>query len=160
MARTRKLSPLLFAGALLCFAFSFFSVSCGNQEVTRFSGVELLPGTTLHHPKFGPAQNRSIAPQPVAWMVAVCAVSGLALTWVRIRRGTMGGAVAGAVGALALVLLKNQLYAEAARQSDGRLRLRFQPGFWLTAAFLVAGAVLSGLQIRNVKSQKNQQPSG
>ena len=41
----RSLIPALFATAIICFFFNFFTVSCGGEKVKEVKGIDLVIGS-------------------------------------------------------------------------------------------------------------------
>ena len=109
-ARRGPASPLLLAGAVLCFLLPVGTVSCSEDETVRVTGVQLatfsVPGATRDdngEPNF--AQEVEDEGSVLALMALLAALGGLALALLRpLRRGWPSALAFVALGALLLDL--------------------------------------------------------
>jgi hypothetical protein len=139
MKKKSKVSPVLFAVSIVCFLLPFVTVSCNGQKVATFSGVQLAAGTTLEQPQmFGPAQKRSVDPEPMAGVAALCAIVGLGLSF--LRRGALGSGLCGVAGMVALLLLKSIMDLQIAQSGQGMFQLDYGGGYILALLSLITGA--------------------
>src|ERR1039458_7680072 len=140
MTSKSKVSPAIFIATILCFLFPFITVSCGGQRVARFSGVQLATGTTVEQPQmFGPPQKQKVDPDPTAAVAALCAILGLGLSFLGTRIA-IGPAIAGAAGALSLLVMKSRLDDQIVKEGHGMLQANHEIGYSLALLLLLAGA--------------------
>jgi len=153
----RKYSPALFGLALLCFFFPFTHISCQGERVATFSGLQLVVGTripTADMEMLG--QNPRAAQQRVgrelwailAFLSAGAGLAGLAL---KDKRRYLGGAITGAVGALALLLLKLRIDEAVLSEGEGMLRAEYGGGYYLAMLVLAGAAGLHGYLLWEAK---------
>jgi len=147
-----KISPLIYAATLVAFLFPFFTVSCGGQRVSSFTGMQLAVGTTVDQPQlFGPAQQRRINPEPLALIAALCAVGGVILGFVR-KRTALAAAVAGVVGAVSLLWMKSNIDEQILKQGQGLLQANSEIGYGLAVLLFIAGGAWNGYEF--VRAEK------
>lgn len=155
MKSKSKVSPVIFIASVLCFLLPFVTVSCGEQKVASFSGVQLATGTTVEQPQmFGPPQKQKVDPDPTAALVALCAILGVALSLAGTRIA-LAPAISGAVGAVSLFVMKARLEDQVVRQGHGMLQVSYESGFSLALLLFVAGTVWNGY----LYSQRNKAPA-
>lgn len=134
-----KASPAIFLASVLCFLLPFITVSCGGQKVGSFSGLQLATGTTVNQPQmFGPAQSEKVESEPMATIAILCAVAGLGLSF--LRRMPLAPAIAAAIGAMSLFLMKSRLDDKIVKQGQGVLQVDYNVGYSLAVLLLIAGA--------------------
>ena len=144
MEKNRKVTPALFAFALICFFMPFFHVSCQSQRLMSFTGLQLVTGTNIEEPSmFGPRRTREVSGEPLALLAFLCGLGGLGLGFVKSRRSAVLPAAAGGLGVLLLLLLKSKLDDEITAQGRGLLQVDFAAGFWLALLLYLAAAVLN-----------------
>lgn len=146
-----KHTPLVFLLAILCFALPFVTVSCQGQN-TRFTGIQLATGTTIHQQGlFGVRQDRQVPPVPLVAFALLCSIAGGVFTLLKFRKAPLVAAIIALVADGVLLLMK-AAYADAiSQQSFGVATVSYGVGFYLTFLFLLAAAVLSFLQFRRLK---------
>lgn len=144
MKSKSKVSPAIFIATILCFLFPFVSVSCGGQKVASFSGLQLATGTTVEQPQmFGPPQKQKVDPDPTAAVAALCATLGVVLSLLG-SRIAIAPAIAGAAGALSLLVMKSRMDNQVVNQGHGMLQVNYEAGYSLALILFVAGAVWNG----------------
>jgi hypothetical protein len=132
-----------FAAVLVCFFLTFANVSCQGRRVATFSGREMAFGTEVHQQSlFGSDEVKKVPGESLALAALGAAVAGLLLSVGRRATRTLT-AIAGAAGALLLLLLHNKVDQDVLRSGGGMLTLDFAPPYYLAVAMFVAGAVLS-----------------
>lgn len=110
----------------------------------RDSGRQLATGTTLTEPQpFGPPRSQNIDPDPFAAVAGLCVIAGLVLSLIG-RRLARATAISGAVGAMALLIMRSRLDDELQKQTQGLAKATSQMGFMFEVALLVAAAALNG----------------
>ncbi|MBN1507588.1 MAG: hypothetical protein JW955_12120 [Sedimentisphaerales bacterium] len=164
VGHARTFSPAAFGLVALCFFLPFVHVSCGGERVTTFSGIQLVVGTEVSDAEIGrnlrssmgmgagmelPPELRNPSDQkvdPELWAVVAfaAAVVGVVISFVKDKRGWIGGVAAGAVGAVALLLLKLKIDGEVAREGEGLLQVQYAAGYCLALVVLVGAAALHG----------------
>jgi len=149
-ARRRPASPLLLAGAMLCFVLPFGTVSCSEDETVRVTGVQLatfsVPGATSDdsgEPNF--AQQVEDEGSVLALVALLAALGGLAFAVLRpLRRGWPCALAFVALGAL-LLDLGNATLVELAT-------VELHVGFIGTTALLTA--VLVGNLVGAIRGRR------
>jgi len=145
MGSRSKVSIAIFIAASLCFLLPFITVSCGGQRIVTVSGVQLATGTNLDQPQMlGPAQKKSVDPEPLVSLAALCAIIGLVLSFGGSAKAALGPAISGGLGFLLLLLLRAKMDDQIARQSRDMLQVSYEAGYTLTLLLLIAGAALNG----------------
>ena len=92
---------------------------------------------------------------PEVWAVAafLAALVGLGVSFIKDKRGWTGGAIAGAAGAVALLLLKLKIDNDVAREGEGLLEVHYAMGYGLALIVFVAAAALHGYFLLEAKKQ-------
>lgn len=154
-----KVSPAVFGAILFSFFLAFFSVSCQGQKIMTLTGLQLVTGTTVQQPEMmGPAKAKRVGGEPLAVAAFVCALVGLALSFVKGPRQTVIRAVLGAIGAFALLLLKWKLDNQILKQGEGMLHAEYETGFWLALFLYFAATVLNAVAFAKRAMEGGQQP--
>ena len=166
-----RLSPWALVLGVLCFLLPFATFSCHNEDIARFSGMQLAFGATgrgviLDQAKGG--RNSADEDKPIQSLPFATAafVAGLwaafaAFSKVRLIRIISLGLAIGAV--ICLVVLQGQVTAEwlihqfNPREGPGNpgIEVRSGVGFFGALLAFAAGAVMNGLFLRT-KSAASQ----
>ena len=183
VAYARKLSPAPFGLVLLCFFLPFVHVSCSGERVTTFSGFQLVTGTEVSDADISKSMGRSMGmgtglpPElrssserrkvgPELWAVAafLTAIAGLAISFIKDRRGWIGGVIAGSVGAVMLLLLKLKIDNDVVREGrklgrefgKGLLEVQYATGYHLALLVFIGAAALHGYFLLEAKKQRRR----
>jgi hypothetical protein len=179
-AYARTFSPATFGLVLLCFFLPFVHVSCSGERVTSFSGIQLVTGTDVSDadltkkmrrelgvgagielpPELRNPSDQKVDPEPWAITAFAAAIVGLAISFVKDKRGWMGGAIASAVGVVALLLLKMKMDNDVAREGQGILDVQYAVGYSLALLVFVGAAALHGYFLLVAKMQPKRGWSG
>jgi len=156
-AHARKFSPALFGLAMLCFFFPFTHISCQGDRVATFSGVQLVVGTRIPMADIemlgqapGAAQQR-VGRELWAILAFLSAGAGLAGLALKDQRRYLGGGIAGAVGVLALLLLKLRIDDAVLSEGEGMLRAEYGGGYYLAMLVFACAAALHGYLLWDAK---------
>lgn len=148
----KRLSPAIFGLALICFFLPWFNVSCQGQKVATFSGIQVVTGTTVDEPQmFGSAEKRKIEGETLAIFAFLSALAGLALSFIKTKKGTIGTMVAGGIGTVFLLLLKSKLDNDVLREGQGMLQLDYGVGFYMTLLLFLSAA---GVNVYSIMQDK------
>ena len=88
---------------------------------------------------FGPPKKQNVDPDPTAAIAGICALLGLGLSFLG-TKNAVAPAIAGAVGALSLFLMKVRLDDQVLKQGNGMLLVSYETGYVLVMVLLIAGA--------------------
>jgi hypothetical protein len=142
-----KISPLVFLGSALCFLFPFVTISCQGQKVASFTGIQLAMGTTTQQPQlFGRPQRKQVDPEPGASVAGLCVIVGLGLSCFALLdfRTQAGSAIAGGVGAVALLFMRAGMDDQIAKRAQGMALVSYELAFNLALLLLASAAALNG----------------
>ncbi len=149
----RKLSPVSYILALLCFLLPFVQISCGGQKLVSLTGVQLMTGTEIKPPNeiFGmkaessDLKMTSKSKTDPNWFAAIAFVAGLAgvlFALVKMERGGLIGGIAGAVGAVSLLIMRVNISGELSKNPMGAaFTIDYEAGYYLALLLLIFGAV-------------------
>ncbi|HEV2378958.1 MAG TPA: zinc ribbon domain-containing protein [Terriglobia bacterium] len=141
----KKLSGVTFAMAVLCFFLPFVTFSCQGEKVASFTGIQLMTGASIQQPQmFGASQERKSGGEPLAVVAFLCVAAGLAVSFVKGRKGAVLPALAGGLGLIVLLLLKSKLDNDVLTQSEGMVQMQYEAGFYLTLLLSLAAAGVNG----------------
>ena len=142
----RQVSKASFGFALFCFFLPFFSVSCPGGEFV-FSGTDLLVGAEIEEQRF--------SGEGLAWIAAICAVTGLGLTFTR-ASGTLNlAAIFGGLGVFSLSALILKFSRTVRQQTEGLASVDANAGFFLCLLSLVAAGLLAGAAAKGMRSRRH-----
>jgi hypothetical protein len=161
----------LFVLAGLCFLLPFVSLSCASEEAAEgmeleevdqeLTGVELVIGGVEREgfdsgsPMTPPDPEIQIPPEPSAAIALGAALVGLGFVLVRVTRTRLlGASIAGAVGAVSLVLLAMSPTLRALGLSAVTLLF----GFWIALGLFVLAGAAHALQLRSTPSLDSRPP--
>ncbi len=152
-AKARKLSPVSYVLALLCFLLPFVQVSCGGQKLFSFTGVQLMTGTTIKlptellglkdNPNFKAPNEAKLDANPAAIIAFLAGLAGLAFAFVKMSRAGVISGVAGGVAAAALFFLRVSLSSKL-QESGGPnpFSVEYQNAYYVSLlAFIFGGAL-------------------
>jgi len=148
----RTISPALFGITVICFFLPFVTVSCQNQSLASFSGIQLAFGTTMEQPSlFGQAQSRKIDGIPAALLALIACGVGLFVGIVGAQGDSkpIPSLLAAVSGLVLLLFLKSGLDDEILKQGNGLLHADFSPGFWLACLLQLSAVGLNGYILMN-----------
>lgn len=161
ITRHRTFPTGLFAVAILMFFFTFCEMSCQGTKFAEISGISLATGTQVETPSansgsiFGmgtPKPNTKDMPaNPWAAIALLAAAAGLVFYAIRHKKESQAGLIAGAAGAVALLVLKLNLQSAIAKEANGMVSLSFALPYWISLLSLAGAAALSWM--------RQQQPS-
>jgi len=164
-ADARKFSPALFGLVLLCFFFPFTHISCQGDRVATFSGVQLVVGTRIPTADIemlgqapGAAQQR-VGRELWAILAFLSAGAGLAGLALKDQRRYLGGAIAGAVGVVTLLLLKLRIDDAVLSEGEGMLRAEYGGGYYLAMLVFACAAGLHGYLLWDAKQPPGRKPT-
>jgi len=167
----RTYSPATFGLVLICFLLPFAHVSCSGQRVATLSGIQLVVGTKLSEADMSEDMGRSMGmgmnmPRefqdssehrigPVLWAAGafLAAIAGLAVSFLKDKRGWMGGTIAAIAGVVMLLLLKLQMDSAIAAEGEGILEIQYAAGYGAALLVLVGAAALHGFLLFRTKTQ-------
>jgi hypothetical protein len=137
----KRVSTSVFLFALFCFLLPFVTLSCPGGQFT-FSGRQIVTGTTVSEPQmFGPAKERKLDGEPLAFMALLCAFAGFGVGLGKIRQVRFVAAALGAAGIVSLLLLKHKIDSDVLRQTGGMMRVSYDAGYWLSFLAFVTAAI-------------------
>jgi hypothetical protein len=143
-SETKKFSLPAFALALLCFFLPFVSVSCQQQKIISFTGIQLVTGTAIEQPQMlGPRKVDRVNPEPFAVLAFLAGLAGLGVSFLKDQKTALAPAIFGGVGAVCLLLLKLKFDGDIQRQAAGILQVEYDVGFWLVLLIYLAAGVLN-----------------
>ena len=140
----RKLPAAAYLLALICFLLPFVEISCNNQKVISFTGMQLLGGTQLPGsggPFGGPAQR--IKPDDSVVLAFIAGIAAVVLSFLNQRRTDIGAGACGIVAAGSLLTLQHSIAAGTPPQAMGPIQVQYQGGYYLSLLSFLAGAALS-----------------
>lgn len=171
IAKNRTFIPLAFALVIIFFFFSFCDFKCNSIRVASLSGINLVTGThiqTTAGNMFGDnpfdsmdsngrnkSQNKGQKVEPNIWAILafLMAIGGLAAFYKKIKKESLVGVGAGAIGFISLLILRSAIKDEVGEQGGGMVQVEidFLFGYWASLlAFLVAGGI-SYLRLKKEK---------
>lgn len=156
----RVISPSLFGLIVLCFFLPWVNVSCQNYKIVSISGIHFVTGKTLVEPQmfknqFGmgqygmqnipskPSKEGKINPQLYVILALVCVITGLVLSFVKGRIGSLTTSISAVAGFIFIILQKFKLENELVQKSQGLIQLDFLLGFYLTLLLLLAAVAVN-----------------
>ncbi len=168
----KKLSPAIFGIALICFFLPWVNVPCQGQKVITLSGIQLVTGATIEEPKFFRELKSSSHPyikeprgsseeynktkgEVLAIFALIATISGLSLSFLKSKKGTLGPAITGAIGTILLLMLSAKLNNDIFQQGKGLLQLDYRIGFYLTLILFLSAIgvnVYSLVQVKGIPS--------
>jgi hypothetical protein len=152
----KKISPVLFAFIILCFFLPFINISCSGQKVLSLSGIQLVTGTSLEEeePFSGKKSSEKIDSEPLAIVVFVAAIAGLAFSFIKSEKSALLPAITGGIGGGTLLFLKAKIDQEVLREGQGIIQVEYAIGFWLILFSLFAAVALNVFIFFNKKNMK------
>jgi hypothetical protein len=162
MSNARKtISPALFGLGLFCFFLPFLTVSCQQQEVVTFNGIELAGGKEIKTPAvFGQnSQTEKTDGDPLTALAILSGLVGLGGSFLKFKKSAAVPAGAGAAGFILLLMLQlrinDAITKESAAQGLGLIGIThtFGLGYWL-AFILYLSAML--VNVYGLISEKDE----
>lgn len=134
MMNTRRLSPALYGLAVAGFLLPWVNITCGGQQVARFTGMEFVTGTTIDSHDFitGEPIREHLDSQPWAVVAIVLIATGLAAGLISgaVRTVATVGGVLGGLAVVALLQLKSVIDGLLLKETDGAVVAHWSSGFW------------------------------
>lgn len=150
-----KISPALFGLIVICFFLPFMNISCGGQKIVTLTGLQFVTGTSVEQqdPFSGKAKSEKIESEPLAVAVFLCALAGLALSFLHSRSGTILPAIAGGAGGGLLLLFKHGMDQKVLQEGEGLIQVQYEFGFWLMLMLFLAATVMNLLLLSHRKNE-------
>lgn len=141
----RKISPAMFALILLCFFLPWITVSCQNQKIVTFNGMQLVAGTTIEIPRpYGIPEEQKIPGDRYVILTFLFVCTGLILSLLKYRKTLIASSIMALGGVISLILFKSRADNNIIKKGYGLLNIDYLSGFYLTL-FLLLGII--GLNI-------------
>ena len=130
----------VFGLVIIAFFLPFVVVSCPDQGRASVTGVQLAFGTTIRGSKLSSVtSDQRIKPQGFALAAFACAIAGVVVSYLKKQPAFIACTILAIAGIALLLLLQNQINAQAYRMSSDSLKVRYDAGYWLSlAAYIVA----------------------
>lgn len=159
VTKSSRALPLSFGAILVCFLFSFVNVTCRGERVASLTGLQLAKGTEITQTDFfGSKKTKKVDAEPFATMALIAGVAGLLLS-LGGRAPRVLTTIAGAAGALSLLLLKSKIDGDAAKQGQGLMQVEYGPAFTLALILFAAAALLSSGFVQRLLTVEQQRSS-
>lgn len=101
-----KFAPKISSGViLLSFLLPFFVIKCGNIELAKPTGIQLVTGKSSITETSKSSESKDLKPQPFAIVALFMAVLATILAWIKIKNHNMIALVIASVGFLSLIIL-------------------------------------------------------
>jgi hypothetical protein len=143
-SNAKKLPPVVFVLALICFLLPFVTFSCQGQRILSLSGLQLVTGASIDQPQmFGPPQSQKMSPEPLAILAFLCGAGGLVLSLRKGRASTIASAAVGGVATVVLLALKSKIDGDALSKGGGVIQVNYDIGFYAVLLLFLAAAGLS-----------------
>lgn len=147
---SKRSMPGVLLLALVCFFFTFASVSCNGQQLIAITGIQMVTGTTVSVPQmFGPAQVHQVPPEPTVIIAFLCGIAALGLSFLPGKKSVLIPAVLSAISVIALLIFKSNADSAAMRQTGGMIHPEFGNGFWGALIFYLGALVLGVVEARS-----------
>ncbi|MGN6615982.1 MAG: hypothetical protein ACTHJ5_02290 [Ilyomonas sp.] len=176
IAGRRTLIPVCFAAVIVLFFFSFADFKCNGKTAASITGFNLVTGTHIQTPASAFDNSRlfdeydgtstrkptidageKIDPNLWAILAFIAAITGVVVFWRKEKKEALYGTALGAVGFLALIILRSVIKSKVEAQGAMlQIETDFTFAYWLCVlAFIVAGA-LSYLRLTNRHNEEAQ----
>lgn len=151
VTRKRVYPTSLFAVALLFFFFNFCEMSCQGRRFAAVTGVEMITGAQVEAPQQrsmfsfdnpSPENAQKMPGSLWAGLAFVAAAGGLAVFLLKRSKENLIGTIAGATGAISLLLLNITLNSKIREQGGGMIQLSFLMPYWISLLSLSGAGVL------------------
>jgi len=140
----RKISSAAFGLVLVCFFLPWMSFTCQGHEIATLSGVQLITGTSIQQPgRFGYTEERETDSEMLAVVALVLIVVGLVLSVFNKPKFEILPAISGLAALISLLMLKAKIDDQIISEGTGMLRVRYEAGYWMVLAGLVAAMLLN-----------------
>jgi len=149
-----KVSPVLFVVTVLCFFLPFVTVSCGGIKISvsgmklAFGGKVSMPfedsqpfGFPQQPPQRSSTSEKGVDAHPVAIIALLCALAGIGLSFTPVR-SAIAPAIAGALGALFLIILQSQTGGEL--KAQGPISVEMDIGYVFALLLFIGAAGWNG----------------
>jgi hypothetical protein len=170
LAKKRSVIPAAFAVIIIFFFFSFVDFKCNSVKVASLSGINMVtgthiktaadnfPGDNYFNPQDNnrtPQQNTGDKVEPNLWAILalLSAIGGFAAFYKKIKKESLAGTAAGAIGIISLLILRSAIKNKINEQSGGMvpIEIDFLFAYWASVlAFFIAG----GLSYLRLKQEK------
>jgi hypothetical protein len=171
LAKKRTVIPIAFALIIIFFFFGFVDFKCNSVKVASLSGFNMVTGTHIKSPSdnlfnadsFNPYNsNRNNARQdpgkkvePNIWAILafVVAIGGVAAFYKKIKKESLAGAAAGAIGFISLLLLRFAIKEKVGEQGGGMIQveINFLFAYWASLFLFFTAGGLSYLRMKQEK---------
>lgn len=169
VAKRRLIIPIAFALIIIFFFFSFVDFKCNNVEVTSLSGINLVTGThiktasdnllndnSLYDNRSNLQPTQKVGPNFWAIIAFLTAIGGLAAFYKRIKKESLAGTLAGAIGFVSLLLLHAAIKNKVSEQAGGivPIEINFLFAYWASLLLFLSAGALSYLRLKQEKSEE------
>lgn len=154
-----KIPPAFFVIIIICFFLPFVRITCNNQEVATMTGFKLATGGEIKLK--GPQLPDSLSegkvegsmefkqetgqddrnPEIFAILTLACAVIGLIISILMMKKKSIIPAVIGIVGFVMLLLLKFDMDGDMSEEGQGMIILEYMYGYWIAFICFILAAL-------------------
>jgi Double zinc ribbon/PEGA domain len=146
----KKSIPGVLLLGLICFFFTFASVSCNGQPLVAITGIQMVTGSSVSAPQmFGPPKVQKIPPESSVIIAFLCGIVALGLSFLPGKKTIFIPVGLSTIALIALFIFKSNLDSEAMRQTGGMIHPEFGNGFWGAVLFYLGALVLGVVEARS-----------
>lgn len=135
------ISSGFFGLTLLCFCLPWVTVSCQQQKITTFTGIQMATGTQIAEPGSGMFGNKQkmkkVDPNPIAIIALAAAIAALIGSFMSGKVST----VPAIIGILSMIVLKENIDEDILKQGEGLLNVSYESGFIGYFVMMICGTV-------------------
>jgi hypothetical protein len=166
IAKKRSIIPVAFALIIIFFFFSFVDFKCNSMKMASLTGINLVTGTHVKtasddflggdtfnslNGSRSRGQNAGEKVEPNLWAILafLVAIGGLAAFYKKIKKESLAGTAAGAIGFISLLLLRFAIKEKVGEQGGGMIQveINFLFAYWASLFLFLAAGGLSYLRM-------------
>jgi hypothetical protein len=169
LAKKRSIIPVAFALVIIFFFFGFVDFKCNSVKVASLSGINLVTGTHVKTPSddllndnafnslidnrnLPRNEGQKVEPNFWAILALLMAIGGLAAFYKKIKKESLAGAAAGAIGFISLLILRSAIRNKVGEQAGGiQVDVDFLLSYWASLLAFFAAGGLSYLRLKQEK---------
>ena len=148
------INPVLFFIILICFFLPFFNLTCQQQKIASFTGIELISGTTINTDGLNKSLNdfsmqgfkrgtktENVPPEPLAFIAFFLALGGFIISFFW-KYTSIGSGIAGLLGTIVLVFLSSVVTDDVlGKVHYQQLNIECASGYYVALTFFIMAVV-------------------
>ncbi len=140
----------------LCFLLPFVTIKCGNYEIAKLNGIDLVTGTTIQAEE----EIETVNPNIFVLTAFIAAIAGFAVAFVKRREALVAGLILSVIGLGSLIYFYIDLTNDIPGEGKFIIVISLSIGYYLASLGLLLSGAFYGYALAQKDLFNDKDPSG